>query len=133
MVRQGDILLVPIQRRIDTKKLARIPREGGDVVLAHGESTGHRHRFTKRTTELCAPWPEKVTEPSARVAHARKLLASLPEIPFPADAAVIGIVERTAPDDLVHEEHSAIPHDAGQDVARRQCTYTPGRIEMVAD
>lgn len=41
--RQGDVLI----RRIDREPAAttEIPREGGRVVLAHGEVTGHAHAF----------------------------------------------------------------------------------------
>jgi hypothetical protein len=130
-VRQGDILLVEVSG-IDVTGLEPAEREGGDVVIAHGEATGHRHRFAGKSTRMFHPW-EKSAEPSARIEHARRLIASLPEIPFPADAALIGVVELRKPDALVHEEHDAIPRDAGQLIARRQCTYTPGRIEVVAD
>lgn len=43
MVRQGDVLLV----RVDLAAAAApLPREAdGSTVLAHGEVTGHRHRF----------------------------------------------------------------------------------------
>ncbi|MCH7845150.1 MAG: hypothetical protein IH850_04900, partial [Acidobacteria bacterium] len=42
MYRQGDVLLV----RIDPPNLSQaepMPEEGGRVVLAHGEATGHAH------------------------------------------------------------------------------------------
>lgn len=40
--RQGDVLLVQSDEIIEGE---REPREGGDIVLAHGEVTGHKHRF----------------------------------------------------------------------------------------
>lgn len=127
MARQGDVLTV----RIDcaTDGLALRPREDGDVVLAHGEATGHKHRFRADTTHMREPWPEKAA-PSARIEHARKLLASLPEI---AVEAVAGILQLDAPDDLVHEEHSAIPHEAGTHAVIRQHQYTRGAVQIVAD
>ena len=43
--RQGDVLLL---RRDDTipANAAELPREQGDVILAHGEVTGHAHRIS---------------------------------------------------------------------------------------
>lgn len=132
MVRQGDILLIRLSKPIPTSGLGEIPREAdGSVVLAHGEATGHRHRFTGKRTEMHAPWPETERTPQGRIEHARKLLASLKTIP--SGAELIGIVTLRERDDLLHEEHSTIPHEAGQYAAIRQRTYTPQRIEIVAD
>ena len=41
MLRQGDILLVPVEKVPDG--LTEVPRENGKVVLAEGEATGHLH------------------------------------------------------------------------------------------
>lgn len=130
MFRQGDVLVVPIQG-VDVSKLAKIPREGGSVVLAHGEATGHRHRFAGRKTALYSPWPNDVKEPSARIEHARKLLASLPDIA--ADAMVVGVLNLEKADTLLHEEHDPIEHEAGTYLVIRQRTYTPEAIVVVAD
>lgn len=42
--RQGDVFI----ERVDSAptKATEVPREGGAVVLAHGEVTGHTHRLT---------------------------------------------------------------------------------------
>ena len=41
--RQGDVF---IEQIIKTPKTAQpVAREGGDVILAHGEVTGHAHRI----------------------------------------------------------------------------------------
>lgn len=40
MYRQGDVLLVPCEKPTSVKIETL-----GEVVLAHGEATGHRHRF----------------------------------------------------------------------------------------
>jgi hypothetical protein len=130
VTRQGDVLLVKLPKRVDVGRLAPIQREDGDVVLAHGEATGHKHRFRRDTTRMFSPWP-KGTSDTGKVAHARKLLESLPAIS--ADALVVGIVDLAAPDELVHEEHGAIPRAAGQYVVIRQRTYTPAGIIAVAD
>jgi hypothetical protein len=41
MKRQGDILLVPVERLPD--ELTEVPREDGKIVLAEGEATDHLH------------------------------------------------------------------------------------------
>ncbi len=41
MLRQGDVLLIPITKV--PKKLARIAPEQGRLILARGEATGHHH------------------------------------------------------------------------------------------
>jgi hypothetical protein len=41
MLRQGDILLVPVEEI--PEGLKDVPRESGRMVLAHGEATGHAH------------------------------------------------------------------------------------------
>jgi hypothetical protein len=48
--RQGDVLLIPVRRR----RFVGIPvaRDGGRVVLAYGEATGHAHAIIDRGAEL---------------------------------------------------------------------------------
>jgi hypothetical protein len=128
--RQGDILTVRLLKAIPTDGLERIGIEGDSVVLAHGEATGHRHRFRGKRTEMVAPWPEGAPL-SERVAHARALLAGLKEIP--SGAKLVGILNVRSRDDLVHEEHDTIPHEEGQYAVIRQRTYTPARIRVVED
>jgi len=43
--RQGDVFLI----RDDDQAGEQEPREGGDVILAHGEVTGHAHRIKNRS------------------------------------------------------------------------------------
>ncbi len=38
--------------KIDLTKLTAVPREGGAIVLAHGEVTGHSHRIPHRSAKL---------------------------------------------------------------------------------
>lgn len=46
-MRQGDVLLVPVAAPADMSKLKE--EEGkGDIVLALGEVTGHRHRIPRK-------------------------------------------------------------------------------------
>lgn len=46
-VRQGDVLLVRRKRPVKLKGEKIAPENDGSIVLAHGEVTGHRHRYTK--------------------------------------------------------------------------------------
>jgi hypothetical protein len=41
--RQGDVFLMRVDR--DTNGAVELPREGGAIVLAHGEVTGHAHKI----------------------------------------------------------------------------------------
>jgi hypothetical protein len=43
-VRQGDVLLVPTEEIPEEASV--VPRDGGRVVLAYGEATGHAHAFS---------------------------------------------------------------------------------------
>lgn len=46
MYRQGDVMLVPVSRPYD---LRRVPRKKGQgVILAEGEATGHHHRIRSK-------------------------------------------------------------------------------------
>jgi hypothetical protein len=42
-MRQGDVLLVPIDRAASTDGLVRQSPENGHVILARGEHSGHHH------------------------------------------------------------------------------------------
>jgi len=46
-VRQGDVLIVEASYRGGIPKDATKVAEEGDVILAHGEVTGHAHRIAK--------------------------------------------------------------------------------------
>lgn len=52
MVRQGDVLLVPVRKL--PPGLTRAPETTGKVVLAYGEVTGHHHRI--ETPEKAVLW-----------------------------------------------------------------------------
>lgn len=44
LIRQGDVILRRIAAPKSLSGLVRIDTRGGEVVLAHGEVTGHKHR-----------------------------------------------------------------------------------------
>lgn len=109
--RQGDILLVETEVE-DVTKLEKVPKEeNGDVILAHGEATGHAHRIKrKHNCDLYAS-PLDKTSPQGRVLHARKLLAKLD-----------------------HEEHSSATLDAEFYETYRQVEYQrKAPLRVVAD
>ena len=65
VIRQGDVFLFPVDSIPSTCK--PIGREGGRVVLAHGEVTGHAHAFENEGVMLMEGDGEnwlKVNEPS---------------------------------------------------------------------
>jgi len=54
MIRQGDVLLRPVQSQAIsiTPKPQRIRPEKGRVILARGEATGHNHSIAAEDAEL---------------------------------------------------------------------------------
>jgi hypothetical protein len=103
--RQGDILLVPIDKV--PAGLTEIPREDGKIVLAEGEATGHMH-------EIEAP-------------EARFLTADVRELDK-------RFLEIEAEVELIHPEHDTVKLEPGAYEVRRQREYTrAGGIELVAD
>jgi hypothetical protein len=51
ILRQGDIILFAIDQ-LPEEKFSAIDREQGDIILAHGESTGHAHRIKAPITAI---------------------------------------------------------------------------------
>ena len=49
MFRQGDVLVVSVERKPD---LQPVERENGRIILAHGEVTGHAHAITSSDAML---------------------------------------------------------------------------------
>ena len=104
MYRQGDVLIVPVAGL--PKGLERVSREGGCVVLAHGEVTGHAHA----------------------IRDSRAALFRDPKL-----AAMFLNVTGDAPVALEHEEHGMIELPPGNYRLIRQREYTPEAIRNVAD
>src|SRR5689334_1789998 len=50
-VRQGDVWIERIEAA--PKKLTRVPRDAGRIVLAYGEVTNHAHAVLDADAELC--------------------------------------------------------------------------------
>lgn len=48
-VRHGDVLIDQVDTDVDGQA---IPREGGKIILAHGEVTGHAHAIAQRAVRF---------------------------------------------------------------------------------
>lgn len=104
--RQGDILLVPIAKAPRNAKA--VNRENGNLILAHGEITGHHHAFTADITNV-----ELVTAEQANELYL--------------------MVHGTTPAPLTHQEHATIDVAPGVYEVRRQREYHPQELRNVAD
>lgn len=105
MVRQGDILLVPVEKL--PEGLKAVPRENGRIVLAEGEATGHLHAIE-------AP-------------EAMFLATDLAEV----EGRFLAVEAEVA---LVHPEHDTVTLAPGDYAVIRQREYADaGGITYVAD
>jgi hypothetical protein len=113
VIRQGDVLLQPADNLPSSMQVSPLDSDKSATV-AHGEVTGHRHRF------------EFVAGPDG---------AALSRIyVHPTAASEVARIELQSPQALVHEEHSA--HQVGAGVWRvsRPYEYEGAElIRMVAD
>ena len=64
-VRQGDVLVVAVDGI--PADAAPVPRDGGRVVLAYGEVTGHAHAIRAREASLLGLGPDRYLRVSAPV------------------------------------------------------------------
>jgi hypothetical protein len=102
--RQGDVLLLAIDPDSLPEKVRTVPRQGGRIVLAEGEVTGHAHA---------------ILSPAARLVRAG------------TDAVAPRFLRTTAPVDLVHEEHATITLPEGLFSVVIQREYVPPEISLV--
>lgn len=103
IARQGDVLLFKIPSL--PKGAQDVTPKDGDVILAHGEVTGHAHRI------------KRAEHPSARI--------------FDLGAErYLQVAERVA---LTHEEHSAVFLEAGVYRQAFQFEEKRAEIQRVAD
>jgi len=101
MYRQGDVLIVSNpSAELDGPP---VEREGGRLILAHGEATGHAHAIAAAGARM---WTRSAGEFS---------------------------LELDAPASLEHEEHDRIDLPAGKYTVIRQKEYTPEADLWVAD
>jgi hypothetical protein len=105
--RQGDVFLRRVEELPDGVR--PVEREGGRIVLAHGEVTGHAHAILAPTAQLYAH--EDVGSGGAPRRY-------------------LGLPEPVA---LQHEEHRTIQLPAGTYEVVRQREYQPEANVFVAD
>jgi len=111
IIRQGDVILVPIE---EVPAAWTVGREDGRVVLAHGEVTGHSHAIVDERAELLAPDGSTfVTVDEA--------------------AELYLLVHGTEPVDLVHEEHATVGVTPGAYRVQRMREYAPEAPRRLAD
>lgn len=101
MYRQGDVLIIPEPGALRGE---RLPREGGRVILAHGEVTGHAHAIASPDAMLLRAMTE-AGEESRLLAVKNKGVA------------------------LEHEEHDAIFLKPGLYRVVRQREFEPSMEE----
>ena len=99
--------------RIGTEKFTpttEVPREGGRIILAHGEVTGHAHAIASKE-------------------------ATLHETTSDAEAITLGtrILSARKPVALTHEEHDRIDIPRGEWGIRIQRQYEAGEFRRVED
>jgi hypothetical protein len=112
--RQGDVLIEQIAEL--PEKTRRVKREGGLIILARGEATGHHHSIFDRSCQLLeAPMP-----PPAQLGQ-----------PIIEPERFLRIGSHGAA--VEHQEHDTIDLPAGNYRVRRQREYSPEAIRNVAD
>lgn len=78
-IRQGDVMLIRRDSRVNGDDVAR--DADGSLTLAHGEVTGHRHRFVEPhvhlTTTKSGARHLRVVKTEARLLHEEHSPASL--------------------------------------------------------
>tara|TARA_Y100000034_G_C6827071_1_gene372997 strand:+ start:637 stop:969 length:333 start_codon:yes stop_codon:yes gene_type:complete len=102
--RQGDVLVQRLKIRKLPAGFKPVPREGGRVILAHGEVTGHAHALADPEVTLY------VDEKGNMIAEVE------------GDKATID-----------HEDHGTLTPTKGYWKVDRQTEYTPERLVNVAD
>lgn len=102
LFRQGDVLIMRVDEVPEGAR--RVPREGGRIVLAHGEATGHAHAVLERDAKL-----------------------------FEVDDTDERFLEIFQAADVLHEEHDPVRLEPGSYKVVRQREYSPAEIRYVAD
>jgi hypothetical protein len=154
--RQGDILLVPVEKV--PEGLVDVPRENGRIVLAEGEETGHLHMIEAPEALFRA---EDLDSIEGRFLEVEAEVATEHEVPIFETKVVGHYTEEEAqeigsPDEvkagdpitetvqvgtrtvkgvaLTHPEHDTIVLEPGAFRVVRQREYTEaGGISLVAD
>ena len=121
MVRQGDVLVMPLSAPLDESDLGDLLESTKDkrVVLAHGEVTGHAHAFY--AADLPLPAVDAVRLFALKDGAAFKYAPLDRELDTAAEVARTARVLRLETRALLkHEEHSPISFPAGDYLVLRQ-------------
>ena len=122
MKRQGDILLVPVQKL--PGDLTEVPRQDGKIILAEGEATGHLHAIHADNAMFLA---EDLGSTEGRFLIVKEAETITAAAAAAAAAAGAGV-------ELTHPEHDTVSLEPGLYEVRRQRAYDQaGGIELVAD
>lgn len=105
LIRQGDVLVVPVHPDSIPSDGIDVDRENGRLILAHGEATGHAHAIAEE--------------------HAGLVTA--------AEANELYLLVHGAPVDLVHDEHDTLTIAPGAYKVVRQREYAPEGLRNVSD
>jgi hypothetical protein len=130
LIRQGDVLLVPVVSIPDGCK--EVPYEGGRIVLMHGEVTGHAHAISDHINNTVSEssaggWAEAGNIAMNAIARASSR-ARLLEAP---DG--VRYLEVNLPVTLRHEEHTAHVIPKGLYDLPVQMEHTAERMRQVRD
>ena len=123
MVRQGDVLVVPLLVPLDESDLGELLESSKNkrVVLAHGEVTGHAHAFYAEDLPLPVPKVDPVRlfalkgDAAFKYGPLDKALDTAAEVA--RTARVLRLGARAL---LKHEEHSPISFPAGDYLVLKQ-------------
>lgn len=115
--RQGDIMLVKIEKPDNSEFVGA---KTGEVVLALGEVTGHKHRFTDDSGVIGMITKETAANSFSKEDGVDISGSSIDKkwIGEPTDISRVVVPSQGA--DLVHEEHDTIKVPAGTYEVRRQ-------------
>lgn len=105
MIRQGDVLLIPVVQQDINSEYVEMERNRGRVILAYGEATGHAHA---------------IYEPQVKLYQNKK-----------SGKRVLRVEGNVCY--LKHEEHSQHEIPAGDYLVIQQQEYTPEEIRRVTD
>jgi hypothetical protein len=116
IARQGDVGILKVEANPSLPGRAKTeqPREGGRLVLAHGEVTGHAHAISALTASLYVD-DSVLSAPDAMQVIARIGGGVIPDRLLKSEGAAA----------LGHEEHEVIPSSllTGDKVVRIQREY----------
>jgi len=102
-IRQGDVILLPVQQAVSAATLQELGQELPHLILAEGEVTGHKHRVSEGEAQL-----------------------------YEKDGTLyLRVISDTAL--LTHEEHKTISIPQGTWMVRIQREYEPQGWKYVAD